>query len=451
MLGQPAKVVADHRQVGGGEGAGGQVRGGFPGDGDMFARDWRRAAGGELRHKGSHGDGDRFIGMSPGGQGMKKIEFASQFLTNLPLQRRGGFFSCFDLAAGKFPQQAEVFVRRALSDEHEAVPFDERADDGDELAFSHRVSVPRFVRCGKIGMEPVEGIRSSTKPGMTKHAPPWRPSLLPCLRVALRLFAPSRFAGARAPTARARLAGTGASAQGARLMATDFSAKTLSGISLVGRSEGLVKTLGGFRKDRHSVPDAINATTQAFVARLGETELKEESERVFQSARAAMGYKRTDISLGVGGGQAVLTARDFVWELALSQHEADPARYLLMRTLHSLRTTDVARLPEFDGLWSGAFSTLVFALVKGVSVEAVIDAVEGLEPADAHRLQVNYPSDCHECTVTVAGVDAAVRCTGGTLDVEFPHPGTPRELLEKFAEIRDAFVFTRAEALANMM
>ncbi len=234
-------------------------------------------------------------------------------------------------------------------------------------------------------------------------------------------------------------------------MATDFSAKTLSGISLVGRSEGLVKTLGGFRKDRHSVPDAVTATTQAFVARLGETELKEEAERMFQSARAAMGYKRTDISLGVSNGQAVLTTRDFVWELSLSQHEADPTRYVLMRTLHSLRKADVVQLPEFDGLWSGAFSTLIFALVKGVSVEAVIDAVEGLEPADARYMQVNYPSDCHECTVTVAGVDAVVRCTGAALEVEFPRPGKPQELLERFAEIRDAFVLARAEALASML
>lgn len=234
-------------------------------------------------------------------------------------------------------------------------------------------------------------------------------------------------------------------------MATFIPAKTLSGIRLVACSGGLVKALGGFRKDRHSVPDAVNAATQAFVVRLGESEVKEEAERIFQAARTSMAYKRADISLSVSGGQAVLTARDFVWELSLSQHEADPARYLLMRTLHSLRTTDVMQLPEFDGLWSGAFSTLVFALTKGVPVEAVIDAVEGLEPAGAHRLQVNYPSDCRECTVTVAGVDAVVRCTGGTLEVEFPRPGTPRELLGKFAEIRDAFVLTRAEALAKMM
>ncbi len=234
-------------------------------------------------------------------------------------------------------------------------------------------------------------------------------------------------------------------------MATEFSAKTLSGISLVGRSEGLVKALGGFRKDRHSVPDAVNAVTQAFVARLGEGEIREESEKLFQTARTAMGYKRTEITLGVGKGQALLTAKDFVWELALSLQEADPERYHLVRTLHGIRSADIIGMGGFDGLWRGAFSTLVFSLARGVAVEAVIDAIEGLDPEGGTRLSVTYPSNCRDCLVTVPGVDARVRCTGATLEVEFPRGATPRELIEMFASVREAFLLTRAAALVDMM
>jgi hypothetical protein len=38
---------------------------------------------------------------------------------------------------------------------------------------------------------------------------------------------------------------------------------TLASVSLSGRSEGAVKALRGFRKDRHHVPDAGNATASA--------------------------------------------------------------------------------------------------------------------------------------------------------------------------------------------
>jgi hypothetical protein len=87
------------------------------------------------------------------------------------------------------------------------------------------------------------------------------------------------------------LAPSAAGRQLSRPMATEFTSKTLSGVSLVGRSGGLVKTLGGFRKDRHTVPDAVNAATQAFVARLAEAEIREESEGLFQAARAAHGVQ----------------------------------------------------------------------------------------------------------------------------------------------------------------
>lgn len=42
----------------------------------------------------------------------------------------GGRFTCFDLSAGKFPFAAKVFVGRPLREEHAAIAFDNRADDG---------------------------------------------------------------------------------------------------------------------------------------------------------------------------------------------------------------------------------------------------------------------------------------------------------------------------------
>ena len=47
----------------------------------------------------------------------------------------------------------------------------------------------------------------------------------------------------------------------------------VSRISLVGRSTGLVKNLAGFRKQHHTVPDAVNAATTAFLGKLCAAEL----------------------------------------------------------------------------------------------------------------------------------------------------------------------------------
>lgn len=233
-------------------------------------------------------------------------------------------------------------------------------------------------------------------------------------------------------------------------MGTDPTASILSGVALIGRSDGLVKSLRGFKKDRHSVPDSVNAATQAFLAKLCEAELKEEAELLFQQARVAMAYKRKDLSLDLAPAQAVLTTRDFTVEWSFALKSEDPARYERVRTLQGLRSPEVVQLEAFDGLFTRWFQCLVFTLAKGVAVESVIDAVEGLSDEPDFGLTVTYPSDCHQCVLKVEGVEASVRCTGSTLEVEFPQAGSPRELIAAFSEVRRAFVLTRNATLAGL-
>src|SRR3954467_8158200 len=89
-------------------------------------------------------------------------------------------------------------------------------------------------------------------------------------------------------------------------------------IRFVGRSSGLVKTLGAFNKKHHTLPDAVNAATQGFLAKLCAGELAAEGEEAFQRAKTAFGYKRKDVSLDVSSPHAVLTSRDFTFEISYS-------------------------------------------------------------------------------------------------------------------------------------
>ena len=222
----------------------------------------------------------------------------------------------------------------------------------------------------------------------------------------------------------------------------------VSQVSLVGRSHGAVKALAGFRKAHHTVPDAVNAATTAFLGKLCAEELAEEAEGYFQRARSALAYKRNDLSLDVATPAAVLTTKDFTLEIEYALEPDDASRYRVTRTLHGLREAGLVDVPAFDGLFAGMFTTIVFALAKGVRVEAVIDAVEGL---DGTALQVDYPSDCRHCTLTVEGVDAEVVCDGATLELRFSRAGSPRELLEAFVRVREAFRLTKAAALSGLL
>jgi len=233
-------------------------------------------------------------------------------------------------------------------------------------------------------------------------------------------------------------------------------------IRFVGRSTGAVKTLRGFKKTHHTVPDATNATTTAFLAKLCADELAEEAEGFFQRAKDAFGYKRKDLSLEVTSPVAALTAKDFTLELAYALEEANPAGWALARTLHSVSGSEFLGTPACAEVFGGVFSELVFALTKGAPVEAVIDAIEGLEQEIGEGrdgdevetsavLRVDYPSDCGHCVVSVKGVSATVKFEGAELSMVFPRGGSPQELLDGFAAVRAAFSLTKHKALAGLL
>ena len=222
-------------------------------------------------------------------------------------------------------------------------------------------------------------------------------------------------------------------------------------VRLTGGAGGQVKALRAFDKSRHNVPDSINAATTAFLARLCAAELAEEAEAMFQNARVALGYKRAGISLDLGSGAAVLTTRDFCWELAYALDPADSTRYVISRGLHSLRSADLARVAEFDGLFAGQFDAVVFDLARGVRVDAVIDAVEALDPERPDALRVEYPSDGSRCELTVPGVAARVVCDGASLAVRLPRAGSPSACLAEFEAVRAAFRLSRDATLAGLL
>ena len=229
----------------------------------------------------------------------------------------------------------------------------------------------------------------------------------------------------------------------------DTSRTFISAISLTGHGEGAVKSLSGFRKQHHTLPDAVNAVTTAFLGKLCTHELTAEGEQFFQRAKAALSYKRADLSLEVASPSAVLATKDFTLELAYELEKDDPARYRVLRTLHSLRSGELVDLPEFEELFAAMFSGIVFTLAKGVRVEAVIDAVEA--QAGKGGLTVSYPSDCRHCVLAVDGVAAEVICDGATLEMRFPRHGSPRELIEAFGRVRSAFALTKDPVLAGLL
>src|SRR3954468_7106408 len=105
-------------------------------------------------------------------------------------------------------------------------------------------------------------------------------------------------------------------------MPEELPTSVIASIAFVGRGAGQVKLLAGFKKGHHTVPDAANAVTNAFLGRICERELTGAAEELFQDVRKQLGYKRKDVTLAVTGPAAVLTAKDFTVEISYALEAA---------------------------------------------------------------------------------------------------------------------------------
>jgi hypothetical protein len=224
-------------------------------------------------------------------------------------------------------------------------------------------------------------------------------------------------------------------------MSAELPSHVVAAINFIGRGGGMVKSLNGFRKPPHTVPDAVNSTTNAFLAKICTAELTEEAEKLFQEVRVGLGYKRKDVSLTVASPTATLAAKDFGIEISYTLDERDPARYVTVHTMRELRDHALAQEEGFAKVFAGRFTEIEFALKKAARVEAIIDAIEALDGENG--ISVNFPSDYRDCVISVEGVDAQVRCTGSALEVIFKRAGGPAELIDAFAAVRDAFQISK--------
>ncbi len=219
----------------------------------------------------------------------------------------------------------------------------------------------------------------------------------------------------------------------------------LSEIRLSASTGGPIKKLSGFKKNVHTVPGADTPATNAFLAKICDTELRAESEAFFQKTRETLGYKRRELTLHSATGHALLQTRDFALEWQYAIAPDCPAHYRRSLLLHSISpAADISSAP-WDTLFSGLFDHLEFLPNQPHSVEAVIDAVEALPPTSP--LRIDYPSDCHTCTLSVSGVPAEVVFSGHLLTMQFSSPGSPGELFENFLRLRTAFSLSRSTTL----
>lgn len=215
-------------------------------------------------------------------------------------------------------------------------------------------------------------------------------------------------------------------------------------IRFAGCESGSIKSLPGFRKGLHTVPERYTESADQFVGKVSAPALEEEAEAFFQQARQVLGYKRREITLTTEPPLALLQTPDFALETSYRLDPDEPTCFLCERVL---TRADLAFLatPESETLFLNLFDRLEIELEKALSVEALIDAIED-EPEKG--IQVNYPSDCSSCSLRFSGLAFELVATSHRLTIRLPQGGSPPMLIDAYEHLRGFLDETPAAAEA---
>lgn len=223
----------------------------------------------------------------------------------------------------------------------------------------------------------------------------------------------------------------------------------LRGIRFLGQTTGQIKKLSGFKKGIHALPTAATPTTNAFLGKICDAELKGEAETFFQKSRTLLNYKRKDLQLTAANGSACLLTRDFSLEWQYLIEEETPDCWCRTLILHSIQPEADIHSEAFDEIFSGTFDRLEFTLSQAISIEEIIDTIEALSPPS--QLQIDYPSDCKFCTLIAPDITAKIIFTNNSVEMNFPRPGSPGALFSDFLRLRQEFSIHQASGLSPII
>ena len=179
-------------------------------------------------------------------------------------------------------------------------------------------------------------------------------------------------------------------------------------------SGGRVKELAGFRKT-FQLPESATPSARKFVAKCAADDLREDLNRLYESAREHLGYKRKDIDTAIDAeGTGTLRTPDFEYTVRLTLDKNDPSLVTWRREVGGFADPGFLRGPGFRSLFGNLFDQLVFEFDQPVDVEAWIDRFED----NPHRgAKLHIESGGSACELTVAGFAGRLRIERAALTV----------------------------------
>ncbi len=206
-------------------------------------------------------------------------------------------------------------------------------------------------------------------------------------------------------------------------------------IALVNEQRTLIRSLSGFRKKNHKVPDECNDRTQAFVAKLANEELGEDLDARFAEFRKHLGFKRVDLAVSDPDcGTGVISTPWFEYRITVAQATDDATEAIFRRQVTEFRKTASLLSSEFATVFGKLFNTVELAPPEPIDIEAFIDSIEDRENSD---LSLEFDRSVTWCQLTTPRIPGILCVETDCVALTTPQPELPSQLLEAFFSFRD--------------
>lgn len=209
-------------------------------------------------------------------------------------------------------------------------------------------------------------------------------------------------------------------------------------LSLVVRDRKDVRSLPGYKKRLHRVPDEVNPHTQAFVAKLGSPQIRADLDLVFKRIRYAFHFKRAELTTSEPErGTGVITTPFFEYRCSVVQDPDKEAQVIWQQQISSIREPSRLLTDEFASVFGEVFDTVAFSPPCPIDVGLVIDRIEELDDA---RVALDYDRLVTRCEIRMHGTNLRIKVTPDAFCIIHPQPALPRMLVQSMMEVQQALV-----------
>ncbi|MCH8539522.1 MAG: hypothetical protein LAT58_01995 [Opitutales bacterium] len=199
-------------------------------------------------------------------------------------------------------------------------------------------------------------------------------------------------------------------------------------LTLQGLTVGPVTKLSGFQKERgHQVPKVSDEAAQAFVQTIGEEEVRNHADLVFQRLRREFALRRRDFDLQLSKGAVRISLPGSRLDVWIELQGERSGNYELRTEISGEKLLEEALIPQWVQVLEGICSELIWQPNRPIKVEKVIDRLE----EDARlRPHLDYPLDGSFLTLVCPDPLVIWEVRADRVTFRIPAGGDLRSLLE---------------------